>query len=209
MSKSLSVSAVTGMTMLVLGILVMAGEFRHRTILATYLGEPHKGRVLVAKLLLMGLLGVGRGRGRLRPHRRDRRPPLRGQGRAPPPRRHRPLLARRDPRHGCYALLGVAVGALVRNTVGAVVGALVWVQVVEQLLLANIFPELAKRLPTGAAVGLTVPGEPRAGRALPGRRAPGPPGMDGPDLRRRDRRQRAPRTPLTHSPRTRTEGAPP
>ena len=69
---------------------------------------------------------------------------------------------------GCYALLGVAVGALVRNTVGAIIGALVWVQVVEQLLLANVFPELAKWLPTGAAVGLTVPASPGQDVLSPG-----------------------------------------
>ena len=101
---------------------------------------------------------------------------------------------------GCYALLGVAVGALVRNTVGAVIGALVWVQVVEQLLLANIFPELAKWLPTGAAVGLTVPANPGQDVLSPGDRAPRPPRMDGAHLRRRHRGQRPPRTPLTRSP---------
>ena len=62
---------------------------------------------------------------------------------------------------GCYALLGVAVGALVRNTVGAVSAPSVWVQVVEQLLLANLFPELAEWLPTGRPSGspcLRTPG---------------------------------------------------
>ena len=59
-------------------------------------------------------------------------------------------------------------GRPVRNTVGAIIGALVWVQVVEQLLLANVFPELAKWLPTGAAVGLTVPANPGQDVLSPG-----------------------------------------
>jgi hypothetical protein len=61
---------------------------------------------------------------------------------------------------GCYALLGVALGALTRNTVGAVIGALAWVQVVEVGLLQNAWPAMAKWLPTGAAVAVTGPGAP-------------------------------------------------
>jgi ABC-2 type transport system permease protein len=162
------VSAVTGTTMLILGILVMAGEFRHRTILATYLGEPHKGRVLVAKLVLMGVLGLVVGAVVFGLTVGIAIPLYAANG-----VHHLPIDVGRywlgaTLATGCYALLGVAVGALVRNTVGAVIGALVWVQVVEQLFLANVFPELAKWLPTGAAVGLTVPANPGQDVLSPG-----------------------------------------
>ena len=167
-SKSFSVSAVTGMTMLVLGILVMAGEFRHRTILATYLGEPRKGRVLVAKLVLMGLLGAVAGAVVFGLTVGIAVPLYAAKGVHTLPIDIGRYWLGATLATGCYALLGVAVGALVRNTVGAVLGALVWVQVVEQLFLANVFPELAKWLPTGAAVGLTVPANPGQDVLSPG-----------------------------------------
>jgi ABC-2 type transport system permease protein len=167
-SKSLSVSALTGTTMLILGILVMAGEFRHRTILATYLGEPHKGRVLVAKLVLMGVLGLVVGAVVFGLTLGMAIPLYAAKGVHTLPLDIGRYWLGATLATGCYALLGVAVGALVRNTVGAVIGALVWVQVVEQLILANIFPELAKWLPTGAAVGLTVPANPGQDVLSPG-----------------------------------------
>ena len=52
-------------------------------------------------------------------------------------------------------MLGVAVGALTRNSVAAIIAGLVWIQVVEVGILENAFPALAKWLPTGAAQGLT------------------------------------------------------
>ena len=55
----------------------------------------------------------------------------------------------------CYGLLGVALGALTRNTVSAIIGALVWVGVIELALLQPLLPALAKWLPTGAGVALT------------------------------------------------------
>jgi ABC-2 type transport system permease protein len=45
-----------------------------------------------------------------------------------------------------YAVIGVAIGALVRNQIVAVVGVLVWMLVVEQLLTPT-FPTIGRCLP--------------------------------------------------------------
>ena len=56
--KVLSIGAATSVAMLILGILISAGEDRHRTILSTYLAEPRRGRILLAKLTTGGVLGA-------------------------------------------------------------------------------------------------------------------------------------------------------
>ena len=48
-----------------------------------------------------------------------------------------------------YAALGVALGALVKNQIGAIVGALSWVMIVESVIVL-IFPGPGKWLPGGA-----------------------------------------------------------
>ena len=58
----------------------------------------------------------------------------------------------------CYGLLGVALGALTRKTLGAILGGLAWVVVVELAILQPTVPALAKWLPTGAGVALTRAG---------------------------------------------------
>jgi ABC-2 type transport system permease protein len=62
----------------------------------------------------------------------------------------------------CYGLLGVALGALTRNTVAAIIGALAWVGIVELGVLQPLIPAFAKWLPTGAGRALTStgPGQP-------------------------------------------------
>ena len=52
-----------------------------------------------------------------------------------------------------YGPVGVAVGALVRNQIAAVVGALVWLLVAEQLLV-SLFPVIGRWTPGGATAGL-------------------------------------------------------
>ena len=42
---------------LVIGILIMAGEFRHNTATSTFLISPHRGRVVAAKLAASALVG--------------------------------------------------------------------------------------------------------------------------------------------------------
>ena len=49
--------AVVSMAMFILGVIIVAGEYRQRTILQTFLAEPRRGRVVVAKLATTGLLG--------------------------------------------------------------------------------------------------------------------------------------------------------
>jgi hypothetical protein len=68
-----------------------------------------------------------------------------------------------EERHGT----GVALGALTRNTIGAIVAAIAWTLFVEQVILAAIVPGIEKWLPTGAAIGLTNAPGPDPAHSLP------------------------------------------
>jgi ABC-2 type transport system permease protein len=58
-SLSLAVTmALTAIFGAVIGIIGAAGEFRHHTAATTYLLDPNRGRVLLAKLALSGLVGA-------------------------------------------------------------------------------------------------------------------------------------------------------
>ena len=52
-----------------------------------------------------------------------------------------------------YSVIGVAVGALVRNQIAAVVGVLVWMLAAEQLLITTV-PAFGRWTPGGATYGL-------------------------------------------------------
>jgi ABC-type transport system involved in multi-copper enzyme maturation permease subunit len=43
---------------IILGILIMSGEFRHGTAVATFLASPRRARVLVAKLVVAAFTGA-------------------------------------------------------------------------------------------------------------------------------------------------------
>jgi ABC-2 type transport system permease protein len=154
--KVLSIGAVTSVSMLILGILISAGEDRHRTIIVTYLAEPHRERVLLAKLLTGGAVGAAGGAFFFTLTLAVALPlyAIRGVHHLPV---DVPALALGTVLITCcYGLLGVALGALTRNTVAAIVGSLVWVGVVELALLQPLVPSMAKWLPTGAGVSLTT-----------------------------------------------------
>ncbi len=135
---------------LVLGIIGMAGEYRHQTITASLLATPRRWLLVAGKLVAHAVVGflyavvsvaVGLALAL-------------------------PLLAARDADLGAldlpvqiggllagitlYAVIGVAIGALVRNQVAAIIGALIWVMILEGLLV-NLLPEVGKWLPGGAA----------------------------------------------------------
>ena len=67
-----------------------------------------------------------------------------------------------------FGLLGVALGSLTRNTFGAVVGGLVWIQLIEVAILQNLAPSVGRWLPTEAAVSLTGAGSHTAALLAPG-----------------------------------------
>lgn len=54
---------------------------------------------------------------------------------------------------GLYAVFGVALGALIQNQIAAVVGALVWVLIIEAIFI-SLWPSIGKWLPAGAASGM-------------------------------------------------------
>lgn len=167
-AKVLGVAAVSTAVAMTMGIIVLAGEYRTRTILGAYLGEPRRGRVLAAKLVTitgfgaaLGALTFGLALGVAKT-----------------------LFAAKGIHHlpvdvprlwlgavlgtACYGLLGVALGALTRNTVGAIVFGIVWVQVIEVGILQPALPSLAKWLPTGAAVAITSGGSDASKLLAPG-----------------------------------------
>jgi ABC-type transport system involved in multi-copper enzyme maturation permease subunit len=156
--KTLSVAALASMVMLVLGILATAGEYRHRTIVSTFLAEPGRGRILLAKLGVLGGLGVVVGALTFGLALAIAVPMYSARGVTDLPVDVGGMWLGAALSSGCYPLLGVALGALTRNTVGAVIGGLAWVQLIEVGLLQNVWPAVAKWLPTGAAVAVTGPG---------------------------------------------------
>jgi ABC-2 type transport system permease protein len=150
---------------LLLGILGMAGEFRHQTVTQTFLVTPDRGRVVAAKLVAYPLAGIALAFSVLAFTAAVATGWLAAKGITPS------LL---DARHGralghvllgavlaagLCGLVGVGVAALVRNQVAALVGVLVWVLVVEGLLMSLLnAPSLGKWLPSAAAAALTNPG---------------------------------------------------
>jgi ABC-2 type transport system permease protein len=135
---------------LILGILGMSGEYRHQTITWAFLVTPVRGRVVTAKLAVYGMIGLlvavvstlvtfGAGAALL------------SAGGYPVTTPDLPaILAGVTLSTALYAVLGVALGALIRNQVAAVVVAVVWFTFGDYLL-SSLLPEVGRWLPTGAA----------------------------------------------------------
>ena len=121
---------------LVLGILAVTSEFRHGTITPTLLVVPDRARLTLAKLvaalatgLALGLAATGLAAviGDLILGARNIDTGVSGSQVVK-------MVIGSVVAAGLYAALGVGVGALVRNQVGAIVGTLVYLFVLENLL---------------------------------------------------------------------------
>jgi ABC-2 type transport system permease protein len=118
----------------VLGAVGLTGEFRHRT--ATFLATPQRGRVVTAKLVTHGVVGAGYGLA----------------GALVTAAVALPWLAAKDihvvlgagdvaatlaggiAAMAIFGLLGVGLGALLREQVATVVGLLIWLPLLERIL---------------------------------------------------------------------------
>jgi ABC-2 type transport system permease protein len=143
---------------LVLGILVVATEFRHGTITPSLLAVPDRTLLVVAKLIaalmagaLLGVIAEGLCAGIVLPllSSRDIASEL-DSGEV------LQLIAGNTAASALYAALGVGLGALIRNQVGAIIGALGWMFLIEPLLtlIPGFDDVIARWFPTGAANAL-------------------------------------------------------
>lgn len=135
---------------LVLGITSVAGEYRHRTITDTYLGTPRRGRVIAAKLVVSTGLGVLTAA-------------LSGVvvlvmvyawGAGPMTAEAWRTLAGGVVWNALFAAIGVGLGALVRNQIAAIAGALAWLALIEGVLGQLLGASASRWLPFAAGTAL-------------------------------------------------------
>ncbi|MDX6564058.1 MAG: type transport system permease protein [Gaiellales bacterium] len=156
-----------GVLMLIIGILVMAGEFRHNTIASTFLITPDRKRAVGAKLAASGIVGVAVG---VVASLLTLAIAL-------------PWLAQRNVDLGAHGtdilvvivggiaatalggLMGVGLGALMTNQTLAVTATLVWILLVESLL-GSFASGIGRWFPGGAASAMSSVAPP-SGDALP------------------------------------------
>jgi ABC-2 type transport system permease protein len=144
---------LTGGAVLLIGLLAAAGEFRHRTIFSTRLAEPRTTRLLAAKLITLAAVGLVIGFAM--------ELVATAVGTIVLARHHTAVepLAHGVPRFALVVpavialqgVLGVAVGALLRNTAAAIGATLIWAFVIEGILpIITNRPHLTSWLPSGA-----------------------------------------------------------
>ncbi len=149
----LSIGGLSATFALVLGATMATSEYRYNTAGTTYLATPRRARVVSAKMLaalpvgaLFGLIGGC--------------VPLvvaliwfAAKSHSVPLDSTIPLEIVQMGLQALFgAVMGVAVGAVLRNQVAAIVGLLVWVLVVESLA-SGLIPVTAKWFPFGGAAG--------------------------------------------------------
>jgi ABC-2 type transport system permease protein len=153
----LHVSASGALFVLVLGVIISAGEFRQRTATDTFLTTPDRWKVIAAKLAVAAAVGLLFG--------------ALSAGTALFAANHvYSLVGATFPLGSTdawrilggsilYAVLfgavGAATGSLVRNQVAAIVGWLTWMFLVESILL-GVAPDLGKWLPSAAGRALVL-----------------------------------------------------
>jgi ABC-2 type transport system permease protein len=151
LEQILSVTGTGALVVLLAGILVAAGEFRHGTAADTFLTTPRRHRVVLAKLAVSASAGLVIGLITAAAclvtavalfSLEDATFPLDDRG-------VWLSLAGTLAYTTLFAVLGVALGTLIRNQVLAIAIALAWIGIVEHILI-SVAPTIARWLPAMA-----------------------------------------------------------
>jgi len=154
-SELLEIAGLVQIFALVLGILSVATEFRHGTVTPSLLAVPDRTRLVLAKLVtalvagaLLGVVATAACAAIILPILSSRDIPTDTDG-AEVLR----LIVGNGAASALYAAIGIGLGALVRNQVGAIIGALGWIFLVEPLLtiIPGFDDVISKWFPSGAA----------------------------------------------------------
>jgi ABC-2 type transport system permease protein len=137
------------------GAIAITAEIRYGTIRPTFLVTPRRGPVIAAKLAVSGLAGVVFGllAQALMAGAATVGLAARGIDNQLTGGDYLQLLAGGAVAAALWAAMGVGVGALVRNQVGAVVGLCAWMFVVESVS-EGFIPDAGRLLPGGAGLAL-------------------------------------------------------
>ncbi len=144
---------------LLAGAIGTAGEYRHNTATQVFLMTPRRERVVAAKVVAYALVGVAFAIVADLLTIAMAYPWLATKGIHPSFTSENVGVVLGTVVIGCvlYAVLGVGLGGLVKSQIGAVIAALVWLFLVENLL-GSFFSWLERWLPGGTLYGLTLEG---------------------------------------------------
>lgn len=139
---------------MIIGALIVTGEFRHGTAVATFLAQPRRAIVLAAKLVVGAVAGLvvqvvttGISIAAVIPF-------MNAFDAATIPSSDMLRIIWAGVISGfVLGIVGVGVGALIRSQIVAIVGAIIWLLLVEGLLVA-FAQDIAKWLMTGAIAGI-------------------------------------------------------
>ncbi len=148
---TLSVTGTGAILVLVVGIIISAGEYRHGTAADTFLTTPQRNQVAAAKLTLGAAVGLAAGVisslaclgiASLLYNLEGATFPL-GDSEV------WAILGGTLGYTTLFAILGVALGVLIRNQVLAISAALAWIAVIEHTLV-TLVPDIGRWLPVAA-----------------------------------------------------------
>jgi ABC-2 type transport system permease protein len=153
---ALSHIALAALFTLIFGILAMAGEYRHGTVTDTFLSFPGRGRVVAGKLAVYGLVGglTGLVSSAAALAVTAAWWAAKGATLQLPAADYWRALGGGVAVNIAFAVIGVGVGALVRNLAAAIAASLAWIALVEGVAGQLIGAGLARWLPFYASEAL-------------------------------------------------------
>ena len=147
---------------ILLGVLLVTGEFRHHTLVPTFLATPRRGIVLFAKLITGAIVGAGLGVVAVIATVGPAAAVFAATGQDPElfTNDNLAMMARMVLAFVLWSWVGLGLGSIVRNQVAAIVIALVFTQLVEPLIrtaaaFAPAIEPAARYLPSAASDTLT------------------------------------------------------